>query len=66
MVPCLNETLKQRKFFYKIILVLVIYQLRWDNIQNLSMGGLNARDVAKYVDSRPIEGCISEMVQDIR
>jgi len=33
-------------------------------IMNSSIGGLNARGVAKYSDFGRIEGCILEMVQD--
>jgi len=33
---------------------------------NPSPGGLNARDVAKYSEFGPIEGYISEMMQDRR
>jgi len=36
----------------------------WYGIGNPSVGQLNARGVAKYIDFGPIEGYISETVQD--
>jgi len=41
---------------------LAMYHLRWYDVGNSSIGGLNARGVAKYSDFRPIECYISEMV----
>jgi len=43
---------------------LSIYHLRCYDVGNPSMGGLNAREVAKYSDFGLIEGYISETVQD--
>jgi len=47
-------------------LVLAMYHLRWYDVGNPSIGGLNARRVAKYSDFGLIEGNISETVQDRR
>jgi len=43
-----------------------MYQLRWCDVGNPFNGGLNARAVAKYSEFGPIEGYISETVQDRR
>jgi len=45
---------------------LAIYHARWYDVENSSIGGLNARGVAKYSDFGLIGGYISETVQDRR
>jgi len=43
-----------------------MYHLRSYDIGNSSVWGLNARGVAKYSDFGPVEGYISETMQDRR
>jgi len=48
------------------LLVFSDISLTIHDVGNPSVGGLNARGVAKYSDFGPIEGYISETVQDRR
>ena len=43
----------------------MIYHLRWYDVGNRSIGGLNARGIAKYSDFGLVEGYISETVHEL-
>jgi len=54
------------KEMYPKHVVFDMYHLRSYDIGNSSVWGLNARGVAKYSDFGPVEGYISETMQDRR